>query len=38
MIKKIIEIWKEAVKEREYDVGKYILLAKPFSLTIKKKD
>lgn len=31
------EIWIEATYPRKYEIGKYIVVAKPFSLTITKK-
>ena len=40
-MRKIIEelklIWIEATYPREYNIGKYIYIIKPFSITIKKK-
>ena len=39
-MRKIIEelklIWLEATYPRKYEIGKYIVIAKPFSITIKK--
>ena len=40
-MRKIIEeiklIFIEATYPRKYDMGKYVVIAKPFSITIKKK-
>lgn len=30
-------IFKDSIKEREYKIGKFIYIVKPFSITIKKK-
>ena len=36
IIESIKEIWRDAIKAREYQIGKYIYIIKPFSITIKK--
>ena len=36
MIEKLKLIWIEATYPRKYEIGKYVVIAKPFSITIKK--
>ena len=36
MIEAIKEIWNDSIKPREYQIGKYTYIVKPFSITIKK--